>query len=185
MANFRPMPGLEADVVRGLLQREQSAASEGLTWQQAAARIRQAADAQEDTAEQLRSLRATLCQHQAHGGRPHAFSRSFLLASQARPQGTQQAAQEASVGSSGPVAGQPVEVGVPQPAWTNSGGAAGSDEHAGQAQQGSGRQGHQPAWMLQHNLLDSSSSLGAALQHSGQPQGAALLHAKHGRHQCF
>lgn len=185
VANFRPLPALEAQAGRGAgaAQQEQPAASEGLTWQQAAARIRQVADAQEATAERLRSLRATLCQHQAQGGNPPGFSRSFL-ASQARPQGPQQAVQGASACYSGPVTGQPGELGVPRPAWNENDGAAGSGGHAGQAQQSSGQQSHQPAWMLRHNLLDSSSSLNAPLQRSGQPQGAALLRAKHGWHRC-
>ena len=186
MADFRPLPGLEAQAGpgAGAAQQEQPAASEGLTWQQAAARIRQAADAQEVTAERLRSLRATLCQHQAQSGSPPGFSRSFLLASQPRPPGTQQADQGAAAGRSGHVTGQPGELGMPTPAWSNSDGAAGSGGHAGQAQQGSGQHDHQPAWMLQHNLLDSSSSLDAAWQRSGQPQGAALLCAECGWHRC-
>ena len=160
VADFRPLPGLEAQAARGAgaAQQEQPAASEGLTWQQAAARIRLAVDAQEATAERLRSLRATLCQHQARSDSPPGFSRSFLLASQPRPPGTQQAAQGACAGGSGPVTGQ--------------------------AQQGSGRRGHQPTWMLQHNLLDSSSSLDAAWQRSGQPQSPALLRAECGWHRC-
>ena len=180
MADFRPLPGLEAQAARGAgaAQQEQPAASEGLTWQQAAARIRQAADTQEAIAERLRSLKATLCQYEAQSGTPPGFSRSFLLAFQPRPLGTQQAVQGAVAGGSGPVTGQPRDLGVPMPARGDGDGAAGSVGPAGQAQQGSGQRGHQPTWMLQHNLLDSSSSLDAGFHRSGQPQGAVLLRAE-------